>query len=507
MYWLKQNNIKVLALLCFFIFPSLIPLFRHGFFTTDDGNWMIIRFSAFYEALKSGQFPVRFLPRLNFGYGYPFADFLYPLFMYFAIPVKLLGFDFITTIKIIIGMSLVFSGIFCFYWLKKLFSTIPAFVGSICFVFFPYHLWDVYKRGSVGESLALAIIPFIFLQIEENRIFFIGIGIALLILSHNTLSLLFLPLILSYMLFIKKYSGKNSFLSCVLGFGMSLFFWLPAVVDTQYTVFNKTLVSDFSNYFISLKNIDLLGIISLIGLLGGAICYYKKKSSVTLFFLLCILLSLFFSTPVSYFFWQYTSATKIIQFPFRFVSIISFGIPFLLAVAIHSVKKNYQLMSAVFFLFLLYLYAWNYFPKNFNEYPDSFYSTNMDTTTVQNEYMPKWVQTRFTKPAVDIVDATISSNLHIQGTRIQFLSTSTKNIQTSINIIYFPGWVVDIDGKKYPVSYTNTSGLIQFIIPAGIHRVNIYFRETYFRLICDIISLCTCMSGMLFIRRKKYALF
>ena len=60
----------------------LWPLFRHGFFITDDGDWMVIRLSAFYQSLADGQFPVRFLGRLYHNYGYPVSNFLYPGFLY-----------------------------------------------------------------------------------------------------------------------------------------------------------------------------------------------------------------------------------------------------------------------------------------------------------------------------------------------------------------------------------------------------------------------------------------
>ena len=53
----------------------LWPLFYRGFFVTDDGDWMIIRLSAFYQSLAEGQFPVRFLGRLYHNYGYPVANF------------------------------------------------------------------------------------------------------------------------------------------------------------------------------------------------------------------------------------------------------------------------------------------------------------------------------------------------------------------------------------------------------------------------------------------------
>src|SRR3989338_2742945 len=176
-----RKNLKIVLFpaiaVVLLILPGILGLMNPGFFLTDDGNWMVIRFSAFYEALKNGQFPVRFLFRLNNGYGYPVADFLYPLFMYIGIPIHILGFNFVNTIKIILGLSLIFSSFFCFLWLKKKFDNFSSLVGSTLYLYFPYHLWDVYKRGSVGEVLALAIVPFIFWQIERNSFFWGAISI------------------------------------------------------------------------------------------------------------------------------------------------------------------------------------------------------------------------------------------------------------------------------------------------------------------------------------------
>src|SRR5680860_1306967 len=80
-----KSNLLFLLLVVLLTIPAVISFFYPGFFVTDDGNLMIIRFSAFYESLRSGQFPVRFLYRLNNSYGYPVADFLYPLFMYLSL--------------------------------------------------------------------------------------------------------------------------------------------------------------------------------------------------------------------------------------------------------------------------------------------------------------------------------------------------------------------------------------------------------------------------------------
>src|ERR1700722_14282859 len=152
---MKKKELLIILLLLALSIPAVLPLFHHGFFQSDDGEWMIIRLSAFYQAMHDGQFPVRFLQRLNFGYGYPVAEFLYPGSFYLGVLLHIIRFGFVNSIKIIFGLSLVGSSLFTYLWLRKLFARFPSFVGALFTLYLPYHLYDVYKRGSVGEVFAL----------------------------------------------------------------------------------------------------------------------------------------------------------------------------------------------------------------------------------------------------------------------------------------------------------------------------------------------------------------
>src|ERR1700722_1087272 len=126
---MKKKELLIILLLLALSIPAVLPLFHHGFFQTDDGEWMIIRLSAFYQALHDGQFPVRFLQRLNSGYGYPVAEFLYPGSFYLGTILHVIRFGFVNSIKIVLGLSLVGSLIFTYFWLRKLFSEIASAVG------------------------------------------------------------------------------------------------------------------------------------------------------------------------------------------------------------------------------------------------------------------------------------------------------------------------------------------------------------------------------------------
>src|SRR3990172_13186686 len=226
----KYLPIVILLLL---MIPSIWFLLLPGFFESDDGEWMVIRFSAFYQAFVDGQFPVRFLGRLNHGFGYPVANFLYPGFMYFAVPIHVLGLNFVDTIKAVLVFSMLTTAIFSYFWLSKIFDRFSAIAGSVVITYTPYHLFDLYKRGSVGELFALAWIAFILWMIEVKSLLFVSIGISLLAISHNTMFLLFTPLLFAYSLIRKTISFKEAIVSFILGVLMSSFFIVPAIYELQ----------------------------------------------------------------------------------------------------------------------------------------------------------------------------------------------------------------------------------------------------------------------------------
>ncbi len=495
----NKKLLKYLIIVFILSIPSIFALLRPGFFITDDGNWMIIRFSAFYEALRNGQFPVRFLPRLNNGFGYPVANFLYPLFMYIGVPIHIIGFNFVNTVKIIFGLSLISSSVFSFLWLRKKFDNLSSLIGSLVYLYFPYHLWDVYKRGSIGEVLALLIVPFILWQIERNSLFFISIGIALLVLSHNSLALLFLPIILIYY-YLSKKDLKKILFTLFFGLGMSLFFWLPALFERKFVVFDKVLVSNFSDYFVNLNNLNLIGLIFLLSfLLTFFIVKRVKDKNYYLFFIVSII-CLFLIFPISQFLWPLFSS--FIQFPFRLISVLILTTAFFVAFQLNYLKGRNKIVLIIIYLALLVFSAKDFiYPKNFTNYPDTFYSTNQDTTTVKNEYMPKWVKSiPVSNPSskVEIIKGEGEiSNLKSNGNTISFNIEVKEKALVSINTIYYPGWVVKIDNKESVINYDNEMGLIQFNVKKGSHFVKAYFKETSLRLVVDFISLVSFFALIL----------
>ncbi len=502
MWWLNLiKKQRLFLLLILLTVPSVLFLIKPGYFLSDDGEWMVIRFSAFFQVLRDGQFPVRFLSRLNYGYGYPVANFLYPGFMYIATPLHLLGFNFVDSVKIIFISSMFGSGVFSFLWLRRKFQDIPAFFGSLYYIYAPYHLYDLTKRGSIGECFAFAVIPFILWQVERRSVFWISLGIFFLILSHNTLSIIFLFLLFFYLLLSVLHSNERRPLiikfagSLILGFGLSCFFILPAIYDLKYTIFYQTSVSDWKSYFAGL---DIIGISTLFILLIAALQVFWSrnllgKNKMTILFLAFSIISLFLSIKMSSFLWN-VIPVEFVQFPFRFLSLTIISMAFLTSFVISRFQKKYLLILGIFLIILTLISSIRYvFPKEFFGKEEGFYSTNEGTTTVRDEYMPIWSKRRVNshyKDKIEILNGDSHiSNLFINQNLISFRSSSETPVSIRINIIYFPGWIVRVNDKNTKINYQNDLGLIEFKIPPGINSIVIKFIETPVRLISDLITL------------------
>ncbi|MDO8658889.1 MAG: hypothetical protein Q7K55_09180 [Candidatus Levybacteria bacterium] len=488
---MKKNFLWIFIIILLSI-PSILSLFNSGFFQSDDGEWMIIRFSAFHEVLRDGQFPVRFLSRLNYGYGYPVANFLYPGFMYIGEIFKVLGFGFVDTIKIIFGISMVGSAIFTYLWLSNLFNKWSSFVGSLLYLYAPYHLFDMYKRGSVGEVLALGIVPFVFWQIERKSFFWTSLGVAFLILSHNTLALLFLPVILLYLLARGLAWAVYLLPAIAVGFGLSAFFWVPAFFDLQYTVFQRIQIAEWKNYFAS---INLIGIVPVL-ILSWTLLRLKSARSRTLILMFFVgIVFLFLSLPVSWFFWELLPVS-FIQFPFRLLSVTILSVAFLSAFLLGRLKGLNGFLLGIMLLAVGSISSYPQLsPSVFFDKGDFYYSTNEDTTTVKNEYLPKWVRKNPTErygDKVEIPNSTIS-NLIIRPNNISFEKTSPENTTATINTIYFPGWKVFVDTEKWDFDYSNERGVIKINLPEGIRKVELNFSETPIRLVSDVISIASLL--------------
>lgn len=480
----------------------LWPLFGRGFYISDDGEWMVIRLSAFYQSLADRQFPVRFLGRLNNSYGYPVANFLYPGFLYIGSILHFLGFSFVDSVKLILGGSVIGTSLFLFLWLRRQsFSRFSSIVGVLGFVGAPYLLYDLYKRGSVGEILAFLPASAGIYSVESGKKWLFPISVAFLIVSHNTLALLFLTVFLILIFYRKKY--EYLWLS-LLGIVMAAFFWMPAIMEKKFVRFDSITVSDPFSYTLTPATFWLVGIP---GVVGSALFFLrrekkKNRRSGTIFAYL-VLGSVILATPLGVALWAIPSIAALVQFPYRMLAVGTLMAPWLVA-AVSERFVRQKMLFTVILIVILAVPAWYQLKKiSYVARDEGYYTTNEGTTTVKDEYMPRWVK--------NIPDSRSPERLIINSGRgtivYEYLNTQrvVAHVDASeesilrLNTVYYPGWGIMLDDTPAKITYQNPNGFIEVSVPVGSHRFIAEFRETVPRFLADLVSFVGVIGYIVFI--------
>ena len=500
---------------------ALWPFFKKGYFESHDGEWMVIRFTAFHQALASGQFPVRFVDRLNNNYGYPVLNFLYPLPFYLAEIPKTLGFGFVDSIKLIFIFSSVSSVVAMFWALSIVFNKKSSLAGAILYLFVPYRFVDLYVRGSFGENLAFLFIPLvtgsIFKIAKGEKIFIplLSLSSASLILSHNVIAILFLPFFIIFSLLVAQKAKVEIFKSFILGALTAVFFWLPAIYDLKFVRLSQIKVSEIPDHLVTLFKIIIPswgygpspnsseGLSTQIGIVPAVIAVScpililtkRAKEKVVILQVIVVLIAILLMIKPALPFWQNVPYTDVIQFPWRMLSLVVFAQSFLAAYLINiSPQRNLIAFLAVAAAVISTITYTK--PQTFVDRGDDYYATNEDTTTVRDEYLPIWVKEKPKTRADQKIQLKGSGEIirtEIKSAKYYAHINADKDTTVQINTIYFPNWKVKVDDKAVPIDYQNEFGLMTFQLPKGEHEVIIKYTKSAVHLTSEIISLVTLM--------------
>lgn len=528
-FLINLGYILLLLLLCI---PVVLPYFRSGYFPTHDGEWAVVRLGDMFRTLKDFQFPVRMSGALNFGYGYPLFNFAYLFPYYLGILFYIPFHSFITSIKSLFVVSVFFSAVFMYYASSLLWKNrISGVISSILYIYLPYRMIDLYVRGSIGESLSLALFPLIFylaVKLFDNAfkrtiVVILPIAIASLVMTHNIMTVLFMPVLISFMLYRiiseKRVDVLQSLLLCLgLGAMLSAFFWFPALFEKSNILLSKVPIADRNLYFVKPLQLiipqwgygtptegnpfsyqlgvgQLLGLVAVVAVALGSLIKSKFKFTPAkkyLFVLLTIyVVCILFMFAFTSFIWKTIPLLSEINYPWTLLAVIGF-LCALMVGFIGTQTKYIQysgLLIALVAMALVFPYAK---PESYSSKTDDYYLTNEATTTSSSELMPLWVKEfpkEHYKSKVEVIGQPAEiSDLKFNSKYLHFKYSASSNTVFKINTIYYPGWVAYVDNEKVDISYDNPNGVM--IIPASKYRtsVNLYFQETIYRQASDIVS-------------------
>lgn len=528
--------VKKILLVAIIALISTFPLLSKGLPPTHDGEYHVIRFYEFYKTLADGNLYPRWAPDLNNGFGVPLFNYVYPFPNYFSATLHTLNFSFIDSFKLNMFFAMIIGSIFFFLWAREFWGDLGGVVASSFYSFSPYHLLDIYIRGSVGEVWALAFFPAFLWSITKfikdkklSYCFYSSIFFAIIVFSHNILAFMFLFFSILYATFIlliqkQKISISKLIIIFALGIGLSAIFWLPAILEKQYV---KGLeVYDYSSNFPEFYQLIIpswgsgfsggtlqnelsfqIGIANLLVVFLNLFFIFKKHLKVDkriIWFFLISFISVFIlmleiSSPI----WKVIPFFNYFQFPWRFLSLEILICSFLAGSTVFLWKGKILALILITIAVLLgigYTKPAYYHMRNDNYYISR--SNFIDgTNSPGNAFNTIWAGSfQKQQDKITVTNGKIS-NLSIKSTRYSFDADISKDSQINVNTAYFPGWKSYEDGKEVNV-VVNKTGNFSFQISKGKHIVVIQFEDTNIRKLAISISFISVVIILLYFLRS-----
>lgn len=567
---MKKNLIALLIILLVSCALSL-PLLKPGLFQMHDDQH-VARLFLFDEALKSGQFPLRWVNDLGFGFGYPLFNFYPPLVYAIGETFHLVGFGFITSVKLVFFLSIFASGIAMYILVKELWGRTAGLVSAFFYMLVPYRALDVYVRGALAESFAFVWLPLILwsffkLSKTHDKVYLIlsAFFLSFLMITHNLIFLPFMLILPFYLLFLiltssdRKKSVVNCLSSIVHAFGLSAFFWLPALLEKKFTLVDSLLLSNLADYRIhfvypqqlwnwtwgfggsaegladgiSFKIGKLHILTSVAALIISVIIWIKKSrfklsvvsSKLSVVFFVLFAFSAFMTTYFSKFIWDLIPQLAYLQFSWRFLIFTALFSSILAGAFIYFLKLPIlRLKVALILVLLLFIFNLKLFnPQTYrfgltDEIATSREVINWDVSQTSFEYAPKGFPLTKNNLGVNVADLKkeetsrdlvsfdpqILSIQNISSTpsKINFNLDAKEEGSITINRFYFPGWQAKVDGSSLDIKNDNKFKLMELIVPQGKHQISVEFKNTPVRTIANALSLFSIFSLILFYFRK-----
>lgn len=384
------------------VFPALTPLIQPTLTRSADGLLHLYRLVALDHLIHQGVFFARWWPDLAYGYGLPLFVFYAPLSYYLTEIFHLLGLSAVASFNASAALALLVAATGVYLLVKDWFGPLAGMLAGVTYVYAPYQLFNIFLRGSLPVTWALALFPLTFWAlrrlVQTGRPVYLPLSALTLgaaLLAHNISSLLFLPLLIFYLTVDFFFTFHPSTLplvagqavsrftfhdllrvvaALILGLALTAFFWLPANLEREYAQTYRVVTPpdfDYHSNFVNLSqlfsfpppaNTGLLNpgdpltlgltqvALAATGLLFWSLSLNQQKSSnsqfaipVLFFTTISLVITIFMMLPLSAGVWDRLPLIAFVQQPHRLLSVTAFLLALLGGAAVATLPGRLSL--------------------------------------------------------------------------------------------------------------------------------------------------------------------
>ena len=361
-----------------------------------DARHSVYFLRMFDMSIQDGAWFPRWATDMVFGYGYPLWLILAPLPFYAGEILHLIGFDFVTSVKIVDGLALFCSALTMYLFASRILGKNAGLVAAIAYAYIPYHLVDLYVRAAQAELVSFVFPPLILWAFHQlattHHVKYIPIAAftyAGLVLSHMSMTALFTPVIGLYLIFLffqqwasTEHASRNTqyairfaidtTLSLTLAVGIAAIFVVPVLFEQRYLT-TDPLIGGFFNYRKHFLNASQLlspfwgygyagengndqfslqlGLIPVLLTLVALFALGKSDKSIRnniLFFVAALGGLVFLMLPISAPVWEpFASIAAFAQFPWRLLIVSAVALAFLSGAAMHAFPESSRDLASI----------------------------------------------------------------------------------------------------------------------------------------------------------------
>ncbi len=528
--------------------PAASPyLFGDGLPRTNDALPHLYRVVALDRLVQAGQLWPRWSPDLVHGYGYPVFNFFPALSHWLVELLHLLGLELTAGFRLAMALHFWLAAAGAYFLGRAWFSAGAGWAAAIAYAYSPYLLYDAHVRGSLPETQALALLPWLLLALWRSaqgprRWVVLAAGIfAAMFLSHYGMMFQVFLLTGFWLLALGWWRGWRALVGPVAGLGLGVlltaFFWLPALLeigDTQAAL-SMSRGYGYAENFLTLRQMFAFPHLpvdpALINppvvralpaaplLLAGAALLWswraiRGETRRQLFtWLGLLLLSLWLVTPSSRIVWENVPLLAQTFYPWRMLGFASLAGAVLLALAVDLALQRSRrpglVTGAICVLLLIAAIPWLYPPREpVPPDPDLAALLRFEApplfvgTTTLGEFLPRWVaempDTSTLREEL-LADGKAERLLPSGGVTFRRLGGPVWDAAYEVHAdetttltyrqFYFPGWQARLDGAPLAVQPGEPHGLVTVTVPPGEHRLELAFGSTLPRRIGWLLTL------------------